>query len=44
MLVNFSGISKDHCPVHRLRALISRRHLASFIEGGYRPDVQRIGY
>jgi hypothetical protein len=34
MLVHFSGISQDHCLVHRLRALISRRHLASFIQGG----------
>jgi hypothetical protein len=25
MLVHFSGISQDHCLVHRLRALISRR-------------------
>jgi len=39
MLVNFDRISKDHCLVHRLRAPISRRHLASFIQGGHRPDV-----
>jgi len=31
MLVNFNGISKDDRLVHRLRAPICRRHLASFI-------------
>jgi hypothetical protein len=44
LLVNFNGISKDHCPVHRRRARISRRHLTSFIQGGHRPGVQLIGY
>jgi hypothetical protein len=39
MLVNFNGIAKDYCLVHRLRAPISRRHVASFIQGGHRPDV-----
>jgi hypothetical protein len=40
MLVHFSGISQDHCLVHRLRALISRRYPASFIQGGHRSGVQ----
>jgi hypothetical protein len=44
MLVNFNGISKDHCLVHRLRATVSRKHLASFIQGGHRPDVQLVSY
>jgi hypothetical protein len=44
LLVNFNGIAKDHCLVHRLRARISRRHLASSIQGGHRPDVQLISY
>ena len=44
MLVNFNGVSKDHCLVHRLRAPISRKHLASFIQGGHRPDVQFVSY
>jgi hypothetical protein len=42
MLVHFSGISKDPCLAHRLRAPICRRHLASFIQGGHRPDVQLV--
>jgi hypothetical protein len=42
MLVNFNGISKDHCLIHRLRARISRRHLAGFIQGGHRLDVQLV--
>jgi hypothetical protein len=37
MLVHFSGISKDPCLVHRLRAPIPWRHLASFIQGGHCP-------
>jgi hypothetical protein len=44
MLVNFNGVSKDHCLVHRLRAPVSRKHLASFIEGGHSPDVQFLSY
>jgi len=37
MLVHFSGILKDPCLAHRLRAPIPWRHLASFIEGGHYP-------
>ena len=40
VLVHFSSISQDHCLVDRLRALISRRHPASFIQGGHRSGVQ----
>ena len=39
-LVNLRGISKDHCFVNRLGALIPRRHLASLIQGGDRPGAQ----
>src|ERR1700746_3445771 len=34
------GVSEDFCLFHRLRSLIPGRHLASCIEGVYRPDVQ----
>ena len=44
MLVNFNGIAKDHRLVHRLRAPVSRKHLASFIQGGHSPDVQLLSY
>jgi hypothetical protein len=44
MLVNFNGIAKDHCLVHRFRAPISRRHVASFIQGRHRPNIQLIRY
>jgi hypothetical protein len=44
LLVNFNGIAKDHCLIHRFRAFISRRHVASFIQGGHRPDAQLIRY
>ena len=40
MLVNFYGVAKDHCLVHRLRTPNSRRHFASCIQGGRRPNVQ----
>ena len=42
MPVHFSGISKDDCLLHRHRAPFSRRHLASFIQGGHHPDVQLV--
>jgi hypothetical protein len=40
MLVNFHGVAKDHCLVHRLRTPNSWRHFASCIKGGRRPNVQ----
>lgn len=44
MLVHFSSISKDPCLARRLRAPISRRHCASFSQGGHRPDIQLVSY
>jgi len=40
MLVNFYGVAKDHCLVHRLRTPNSWRHFASCIKGSRRPNVQ----
>jgi len=40
MLVNFYGVAKDRCLVHRLRTPNSRRHFASRIQGCLRPNVQ----
>jgi len=42
MLENLSGISKYHCLLHRRRARISRRHIASSIQSGHRPDIQLV--
>ena len=40
MPVNFYGVAEDRCLVHRLHASNSRRHFASCIQGGRRPNVQ----
>jgi hypothetical protein len=39
MLEHFSSVLRDRCLLHRLRALVSRQHLASFIQGVCGPDV-----
>jgi len=40
MLKHFSGVLQDRSLFHRLRAVVSRRHLACSIQGVCRPDVQ----
>ena len=39
-LLKLCGISQGHCFVHRLGALIPRRHLASPVQGGDRAAVE----
>ena len=38
--LDFGGIAQDQCLLHRLGALIPRRHLASLVQGADRAGVQ----
>ena len=40
MLEHFSSVLQGRCLLHRLRALVSRRHLAGFIQGVCGPDTE----
>jgi hypothetical protein len=40
MFEHFSGVLQDRSHFHRIRTLVSRRHLVGSIQGVCRPDVQ----